>query len=88
MAVHILKIITPLRLMALAIGIWAVVDHTEKAKLVEQGHELVPGGLGPLALFFMATITILVDAILSILLKARVNWKVQIVVILTLLLWI
>ena len=73
-----LKIITPLRLVAISLLIWAISEKLE-GKI---------GGLGPTALIFGAIIVVLVDIILSMLLKAKVNWKVQVVILFSMLLWI
>lgn len=73
----ILKYITPFRIGTILILIQALIKHNLIQQAVTKGFEPGLGGLTPYILIFLATMTIILDVVLSIVLDVKKNWFIQ-----------
>lgn len=77
-----LRYVTPLRvgciyLTLLAIKWSAIVDIS-----IEDGHDPELGGLGPHIYGGLALITLILDLVFSSILKPKINWTIQSIIVL------
>lgn len=82
------KYVTPLRLMGVWFLIWAIIEYIDIEKSISEGHEPGLGGLGFMALGSFSLLFLLFDLILSLTIKQKKNWIIQLIIIALFFIWI
>ncbi len=82
------KIVTPLRIPGLYFIISRMVDQLEVNKMLANEHEPALCALAPVAFGLVALICLILDVILSVSLKTKVNWLVQSIILTGFIVWI
>lgn len=68
--------------------IWAIIEYINIERSISKGHEPGLGGLGFIALGAFSLLFLFFDLILSLTLKKRKNWIIQLVLVLIFTLWL
>ena len=77
-----LRYSTPLRICAVYLIIQTIIWYFAVQKTVENGYNPELGGLAPYIFGGLAIIAFILDLILSLILKPKINWVVQLLVLL------